>query len=834
MKKLLSTLVLLLSLSCAWSQCTPPSIYSQPTSYSGVCDGVDFICFANGDNLVYQWQMDDGSGFVNLSNTPPFSGTDGSILDISPAPYSLNGNQFRCVVNGSCGIEISTTVSIGIVPPIIITGNTSPQTTCEGNAAVFSVQSSGSTGQGWEIASNPLGPWTVLTNGGVYSGASTSTLTITGTTVSMNGNYYRCLLNNDCSPFGDTYSDVALLTVNAPGTCNPLNVWLGNSPGWLTASNWSLGTPPTGSCAYDVLIPSTPAGGIFPIIGPAVSPYVSNLTIQNGATLTIGLALNICGDLHAGVNSYASIQGNGKVIFVGSTEQNIFGKCKFKKVTSNNSSANGINVNGNIEISNAWVMQDGDINVNGSFTLKSNSSGNAFLDFFTYPVGGFFNGPLTVEQYVANTADGYRDISLPVTAQVSQLANDFSVVGQNGVNCWYSYSPYPTLQEYREFENTQTTNYYGGFWSFTSPAAYFEAARGYAARIYNAPMTLSATGNVNYGTQLIQVTNTPSATTTADGWNLIGNPYPSPIKWSSVKALNAGKTSGSCYRFSTTGEYAGTWSAHNGVTGVPSGTTDEISTFQGFFVLAPATDFMFFENTVCTGGNTVAFYKTDALDNELRLKITNGINADEIVTYTDANATTNNDLGYDAVKIPTGGQVQMSFSLNGEEFAINVLNEITAQTELPLTISVTDNGNYTISALSLNLTSLTAYLKDAGTNTLYDLSTTSPSFSVNAGQNYSGRFSVVFTQNGTTSVQEKTESAATIYAMGNEIFVKRNAATPAHLIVANILGQQIVDEISSTENTTIYLPKCSDGYVFVKLTEGNNVTVSKVLITNKK
>ncbi|MFN8321916.1 MAG: hypothetical protein U0T74_04610 [Chitinophagales bacterium] len=610
------------------------------------------------------------------------------------------------------------------------------------------------------------------------------------------------------------------------------NVWLGNTAQWINGSNWSLGASPN-SCSSDVLIPAAPSGGIFPVMGPAISPTVGNLTIQDGATLTVGLTLNVCGNITGGTSSFATITGNGVVNLMGSGSQDISGQCHFNKLTLNNTSSFFVTVSGDITISKVLLLQDGDLLNNGSVTLQSDISGSAYIDFFTYPVGNSYSGPITVEQYVSNTADGYRDISLPVSATVAEVANDFTVAGQNGVNCWYTYSPYPTLQEYREDANTDTSNYYGGFWSFTNPSTYFEPMRGYAARIYNAPLTLSATGNMNYGSQLIQVTNTPSLTPSADGWNLIGNPYPAPIKWSSVKALNAGKTDGSCYRFTTSGEYAGTWSAHNGVTGVPLSTTDEISTFQGFFVLAPATDFLFMENSVCTPGNSVEFYKTESLTDEIRLQITNGSVADEAVAYTDVNATAGYDAGYDAVKIPAGSSAHISYVIPGKVLAIQVLNELTEQTVLPLNVRVAANGVYTINPLALNLDGLTAYLRDAQTNTLYNLSVTAATFNLAAEQDYTGRFSVVFKNNEVSGISEKGPASIQINAASNDIAIHRLSDQPAQISVWNLLGQQLAQVNTVNQDIAMQLSLDAAQYVFVKVKEGTQTKMAKVFITTK-
>jgi gliding motility-associated-like protein len=53
----------------------------------------------NGTGLTYQWQVDQGSGFTNLSNIPPYAGVTDDSLKITTAPFSLNGYKYRCIIN---------------------------------------------------------------------------------------------------------------------------------------------------------------------------------------------------------------------------------------------------------------------------------------------------------------------------------------------------------------------------------------------------------------------------------------------------------------------------------------------------------------------------------------------------------------------------------------------------------------------------------------------------------------------------------------------------------------------------------------------------------------
>ncbi len=827
MKKLLTPLFVLLIAVAVAQPCNPPSIFTQPTSYSGVCSGVNFFCFANGDNLTYQWQINTLSGFVDLTDGGPYSLTNNPVIDINTPPYSLNGSQYRCIVSGSCGPnDTSAIVTMGVEPRAIINTQPVPQTTCDGASATFSLRATNVVNYNWEVASSPSGPWTSLADGGVYSGVYTNTLDITGATLSQNGEYYRCLLMDNCYT-GDYYSDTVLLTVN---TCNPLNTWLGNTTQWTLGSNWSTGTAPN-SCAIDVLIPASPVGGNFPQIA-AGSPSVGNLRMESGATISINVGLNVCGNISGGTTTAARFLGNGSVLLQGSSQQFIGRKIAFRKLRLNNAAGADLQSGAVVSVDSFVLLQSGVLTTGaGSFTLNANANGTAYLNNFspnTYT--GSVNGPVTMQLPVNNIADGYRDISAPVSTTVADLANDFAVFGQNGVQCWYSYSPYPNVQVYDEALSIVDGNFFEGWLSYTGGSNVLNPLQGVAVRTYKgAPFNINFTGQPNNGPQSIAITNTPSSTPAQDGWNLVGNPYPSAIKWSAVKAMNAGKTDGSYYVFHTSGEYTGNWGTHNGVTGV-NGATDDIAVAQGFFVSATGNHVLTMDNSVRSTA-VAAFYKTDMLQDELRLVISDGNNSDEIVSYTDATASVNYDAALDAVKMPAGSTVSISYNLLSKEYAINVVDAINAQTELPLIVTARDNGTYTISAPVINLNGFTAYLKDAQTNALYDLTTSSPALSLTGGQVYSNRFSIVFKQAEVLSVNDMATNPTRIYASGNAIFVNQSAIHPAQITVANVLGQTIANANTTGLKTELQLNGVT-GYVFVRVTEGEQVTTAKVLISN--
>ena len=62
----------------------------------------------------------------------------------------------------------------------------------------------------WQVSTGS--GFTDLSNGGVYSGVTTSTLTVTGATLAMNGYQYRAVFTNGTAP--DATTTAATLTVN--------------------------------------------------------------------------------------------------------------------------------------------------------------------------------------------------------------------------------------------------------------------------------------------------------------------------------------------------------------------------------------------------------------------------------------------------------------------------------------------------------------------------------------------------------------------------------------------------------------------------------------------
>ncbi|MBN8672284.1 MAG: immunoglobulin domain-containing protein, partial [Chitinophagales bacterium] len=191
---------------------TSPVINTQASGVT-VCagDNPSFTIGASGTALTYQWQVDAGSGFANITNGGVYSNATAATLNITAAPYSLNGYQYRCVVSGTCSPSVTgTPVTLVVNSPAIVTAQPLPQTVCDGGNATFTTTAIG-TNLTYQWYANYGSGFVVLTNSSQYSGVTTNTLTVTSANPGINGSVYECRITTGTS---------CLPTVVATGTAS--------------------------------------------------------------------------------------------------------------------------------------------------------------------------------------------------------------------------------------------------------------------------------------------------------------------------------------------------------------------------------------------------------------------------------------------------------------------------------------------------------------------------------------------------------------------------------------------------------------------------------------
>ena len=190
---------------------TAPEIVSNPSDTT-VCEGFGgmFVVEAAGDSLEYQWFVNNGGGFVALSDDANHTGSDDDTLYVTNVGQSMNGWLYRAVVSGVCSPDAYSSFAVLAVEPLpVVTQQPLAQEICEGLGATFLAYATG-TGVSYQWQYDDGGGWTDLSDGGIYTGTQTQQLRIDGAPVSASGTI-RVEVVTDCQTI---YSDEVLFTVN--------------------------------------------------------------------------------------------------------------------------------------------------------------------------------------------------------------------------------------------------------------------------------------------------------------------------------------------------------------------------------------------------------------------------------------------------------------------------------------------------------------------------------------------------------------------------------------------------------------------------------------------
>lgn len=175
-------------ISCNTTTCVPPTFITQPIDKS-ICETEGFQLYAPADGtgtITYQWQVDMGSGFVDLADDATYTGSAEDTLIAINAIGSMDGYKYRCIATeGACADTSNTsTLNIDAVPTPTITAG-GPTTFCQGGSVVLT--SSSTSGNLWDnqagsttqsIIVNQSGDYTVKVTVGLCSKNSAPTTVI--------------------------------------------------------------------------------------------------------------------------------------------------------------------------------------------------------------------------------------------------------------------------------------------------------------------------------------------------------------------------------------------------------------------------------------------------------------------------------------------------------------------------------------------------------------------------------------------------------------------------------------------------------------------------------
>lgn len=338
---------------------------------------------------------------------------------------------------------------------------------------------------------------------------------------------------------------------------------------------------------------------------------------------------------------------------------------------------------------------------------------------------------------------------------------------------------------------------------------------GYALSPLNPGYTSTFSGVMNTGDKTVGVTKTGSGT--YSGYNLVGNPYPSPINWNSSVGLdNVGVTA---WVWNNAGNYIASNQGNGAV----------IASLQGFFVQASAAGSVTFTNAARTH-NAATFYKS-AVNDLLTLRVDGNNYWDQTQVSVNPEATAAFDVNYDARKFGEDiGQPQIYSLIPSETLSINTLPDLNWSSVIQLGFKAGTAGNFVMTAFDLESfpSSTQFYLEDLVANKVQNLK-------MNQVYNFSGepgqpehRFNLHFAPVGMN--EGKTASGIRIYSSEKTVYVNVSKELKGNIIVYNMLGSEITRAaIQSLAINKISLDVPS-GFYLVKVDGDSSSSAEKVFI----
>ncbi len=281
---------------------------------------------SNADTYANNGLSDDDEVYVSLTSSAT-----------CPSPATVSSNTVVMTVNP----VLTPSVSIAAAPGISV---------CVATPVTFTatpVNGGGTPAYQWYLNGNPVGlNQDTYTNNALVNGDQ---VTVEMTT------------SVPCPSTPMATSNTATMTIRFAGQ------WIGNTSDWNTPSNWGCGGVPL--ITTDVVVPTLPEGGFFPLVTSNATAFCHHLQLQVGAVLTVDPTydLAVYGNI---TNNGTPSFGGGLVKLSGSAQQTVAGTAvtQFGALTLDNSTAStALLLSQDIAVNGLLTISDGIVDLNGKF-----------------------------------------------------------------------------------------------------------------------------------------------------------------------------------------------------------------------------------------------------------------------------------------------------------------------------------------------------------------------------------------------------------------------------------------------------------------------------------
>lgn len=499
-----------------------------------------------------------------------------------------------------------------------------------------------------------------------------------------------------------------------------------------------------------------------------------------------------------------------------------------------------------------------------------------------------YDGELTVARTLINN-NGVNGLTIK-----SDATGDGSLITPSAVvatieryiqgNTWHmifpslNAVPHTVFTEEGQYINTNFYTYYepnADYWNATTiygnagwtNVPYYSAlplTGGYMFNRYEGPErvyfqkggtihTTDKTFNVGYTTTVMPgspVGGVTQAATYFDGWNLVGNPFPSCLDWDAL-TLGADVESGIYYYDGTVNNYKYYMQASEGTGTHPypivglsaNGGSKYVPLAQGFFVKAKASAGASSSFTISTNArvhyNTVFYKKSDDIAADLlRMNVTKNGFTDETIIRSLEEATDEHDGQFDAYKMFSWDNTKpqlYSCNQSNSIFAINSIPEITSTKTVPLALYTGQSGDYTFNFTECTYENVNIYFEDRTTSTHINVRET-PSYTFNISQTAEvtskERFFLHFSYNNLPYIENMPENITAYEEQYFEldltnVFADNDIDANIDIEVTKIGGSALPEFISFENNKLFGTPQNDDvGLLVVNIKAVDNLGAS--------
>jgi poly(3-hydroxybutyrate) depolymerase/chitodextrinase len=369
----------------------------------------------------------------------------------------------------------------------------------------------------------------------------------------------------------------------------------------------------------------------------------------------------------------------------------------------NANQSSNVNIRSTMYVYDLIDLVSGTLNANDNIVLVSDATQTARIGRIGN--SGSFNGRVEFQRYMEPRGRVYRYLGAPVysTSVANWIASSFQI---SGPFTGSSYTNSVHSLYYYDDDN-------GGWIPYPSSTSQelIEVGRGYSIFIFETvnPQKLRITGPIQQGnftfTNLAadQISGPDEAQEPGNGWNLIANPYASPIQWGATGWSSSG-LNGTVYVRSndasggTTVSSVKVWDGSVG--SLPKGI---ITQGQSFWVKAAGSTTPTLTITEDAKYDTVrsALQRVAMPRNFMKLMLSKGSLKDETFIRFSAQGTDGVDTDIDAFKL-TNSYFNLSSVAGGTNFAINHLPEVFCEKRITLNVQNAAAGQYAFSFHELN------------------------------------------------------------------------------------------------------------------------------------